>query len=627
MAIQETKMESFSEGLCCSLWGDRNCDWAFVPSIGNSGGLLSLWNIEKFSVIYSFSGEGFVGVFFNIIEEQRGCFVLNVYAKCDVQAKRSMWECILMSKRGFGGDLWCVVGDFNSVRVVEERRGLGEVRESSSRAGISDFNNFIAGMELSELPLFGRTFTWTHPNGVSMSKLDRFLISDGWAGRWQNPVVWALPRDVSDHCPIVLRYSDVDWGPRPFRFKNYWIQNSAFKDLVTKVWEEQHFTGWMGHILKERLKGLKVVIKNWNFEVYGEVDSKIAKLRSEIEEVDLRSENIGISDVEMKPRKDWFTELWKLLKSKDALNFQKSRAKWLKEGDANNKYFHACVKNRGRQNAIKALRVENGWIEGVEAIKAETVSFFSNHFSAANWTRPNLDGIQFPSLSAADNEILIAPFSLEEIEAVVKECDGNKSPGPDGFNFAFVKEFWGLMRGEVRILFDQFHGNASLPQGILSYFLTLIPKVRNPEGLGDYRPISLLGCIYKLLSKVLAARLAKVIGSIVSTSQSAFIKGRQLVDGVLVLNEVVDFAKKIGKECLIFKIDFEKAYNSVDWNFLVYMLHRFGFSDLWIRWIRACVCSGKMSVLINGSPTEEFNITRGLKQGDPLAPFLFLLVA
>jgi hypothetical protein len=150
-------------------------------------------------------------------------------------------------------------------------------------------------------------------------------------------------------------------------------------------------------------------------------------------------------------------------------------------------------------------------------------------------------------VSAADNDNLVAPFSLEEIEAVVRECDGNKSPGPDGFNFAFVKEFWGLMRGEIRILFDQFHGNATLPQGIISYFLALIPKVKNPEVLGDYRPISLLGCIYKLLSKVLAPRLAKVIGSIVSTSQSAFIKGRQLVDGVLVLNEVVDYAKKTGK--------------------------------------------------------------------------------
>jgi hypothetical protein len=159
----------------------------------------------------------------------------------------------------------------------------------SYRAGISAFNDFIVGVELLEIPLFGRTFTWVHPNGVLMSKLDRFLLLDGWVEKWSNPMVGALHRDVSDHCPIVLRYNDDDWGPCPFRFKKIWLENSSFKDFVSKVWEEQNFPGWMGYILKERLKGLKEEIKRWNSEEYGAVDSKINKLRIDIEEVDLRS--------------------------------------------------------------------------------------------------------------------------------------------------------------------------------------------------------------------------------------------------------------------------------------------------------------------------------------------------
>jgi len=272
------------------------------------------------------------------------------------------------------------------------------------------------------------------------------------------------------------------------------------------------------------------------------------------------------------------------------LMFQRSRSKWLKEGDANSKFFHNCVKARSHTNSLKALRVNEGWVTSPREVRKAVVDYFTNHVQANDWERPRLDGVPFATLSNEENEVLIAPFSLVEIEAVVKESDGNKSPGPDGFNFGFVKEFWYLIKDEVRIMFDQFHGNEEIPKSMLAYFVALIPKVSSPMAMKDFRPISLLGCFYKILAKVLARRLAGVMNSIISPTQSAFLKGRSLMDGVLVVNELVDFAKKKNKQCLIFKVDFEKAYDSVDWSFLVYVMERVGLSPKWVAWMKACVC-------------------------------------
>ncbi|MCH98078.1 transposon TX1 putative protein [Trifolium medium] len=276
------------------------------------------------------------------------------------------------------------------------------------------------------------------------------------------------------------------WGPKPFRFNNHWLEHKHFKEVVEVAWEENDARGWMGYVVKEKLKSLKVRLKEWNKVEYGSMDLRIKTLIEDIQDLDIRGELSGLASHDVALRKELFDEFWNLQKSKEALLFQRSRSKWLTQGDANSKFFHGCVVARTKRNSITALKNGDIWLESPSQIREEVVSYFSRHFSASHRTRPNLDGIPFPRLSLEDQASLTVPFSLEEIEHVVKESDGNKSPGPDGFNFAFLKNCWNIVKVDIWKMFEQFYMNGRIPKSFLSYFVALIPKVNSPFGLGDF---------------------------------------------------------------------------------------------------------------------------------------------
>lgn len=144
--------------------------------------------------------------------------------------------------------------------------------------------------------------------------------------------------------------------------------------------------------------------------------------------------------------------------------------------------------------------------------------------------------------------------------------------------------------------------------------------------LRTHWPISLLGSVYKLLAKALAERLKKVLPKIIGESQGAFVKDRQILDGVLIANELVHMRRKEMKLGLLFKIDIEKVYDFVDWSFVGYLFSKMGFGRLWCKWMKACTEDTSFSILVNGSSTQPIHANMGLRQGDPLSPFIFTLV-
>jgi len=191
--------------------------------------------------------------------------------------------------------------------------------------------------------------------------------------------------------------------------------------------------------------------------------------------------------------------------------WQQSRLLWLKNGDAYSKFFHTVLSSCQRRNSIISFVEEGHTVEGVQPICNVVFTHFRNHFKARSVGRPGVGNMPFKTLSMQDGGSLVKPFTVDEVKAAVWDCDSFKSPGLDGVNFGFITKFWQVLQEDLMHFVSEFHRNGKLSRGINSTFIALSPKVETPQKLNDFRPISLVGCLYKILAKVLANWLRMVV--------------------------------------------------------------------------------------------------------------------
>ncbi|GJR80583.1 RNA-directed DNA polymerase, eukaryota, partial [Tanacetum coccineum] len=203
------------------------------------------------------------------------------------------------------------------------------------------------------------------------------------------------------------------------------------------------------------------------------------------------------------------------------------------------------------------------------------------------------------------------PISYDEIKWAVWDCGTNKSSGPDEFTFECFRRYWSLIDHDVVNVV--FFASGTFPHGCNTSFITLILKIQDAKVVKDFRPISLIGSVYKIIAKVLANRMSFVMLELISDMQSTFVANRQILDGPFILNELLSWCKHKKLKTMIFKIDFEKAFNYVRWDYLDDVLKAFGFGDKWRGWISGRLKTATGSVLVNGSPISEFCFYKGLK--------------
>nr|GEW34398.1 putative RNA-directed DNA polymerase, eukaryota, reverse transcriptase zinc-binding domain protein [Tanacetum cinerariifolium] len=366
------------------------------------------------------------------------------------------------------------------------------------------------------------------------------------------------------------------------------------EDMVKREWIPMEIPKTNNLIkFKLKLQQLKKAIRTWNQNRNKRINVEIIKVKTKLGEIDkILDHGHGSSEV-LKCRLELMNDLDEKKKLENMDNAQKVKVKWSIERDENSKFFHGIINKKRTTQDIRGMMVNGEWVIDPHRVKEEFRKHSNHQFLKPPDSRCILN-FPFPKkLNAKQRDFLDGWVSREEIRKVVWDCRVNKSPGPDGFTFEFFP---------------------------------LIPKVQDAKFCSDYRPITLIGNMYKVISKFLANRIAGVISELVSDVQSAFVAQRQILDGHFILNEILAWCKKLKKQAMIFKVDFAMAYDSIRWDFLDDTLHSFGFDLKWRRWVKGCLSSAMASILVNGSPSSEFAFERCLKQGDPLSPYLFILV-
>ncbi|GKA65320.1 RNA-directed DNA polymerase, eukaryota, reverse transcriptase zinc-binding domain protein [Tanacetum coccineum] len=379
------------------------------------------------------------------------------------------------------------------------------------------------------------------------------------------------------------------------------LDRIMINDQFINVYEKSHgeITGCNMYKVVQKLKCLKKPLRKLSWK-NGNLFEKVVDLRIKLMEVqrllDADRNNMFLKEKCVDIGKEYADAAEDELK----LLHQKARVHWLKEGDKNSAYFHSILKTRKNKSRVESICKEDGTRVVGEMVPEQFVNHFkdllgkSQHVQALS----NMENYVQAKLTEEEALDMIKMVTDDEIKTALFDIDSSKAVGPDGFTSCFFKKAWSYIGKDICLAIKDFFQNGKMLGEINATLIALVPKIHTPDKVFDFRPIACCNVLYKCISKILTYRI----------------------------NDGLSYNRKNGPKRCAMKIDIQKAYDTVYWDFLRNTLQLVGFREIMIKWIMTCVTIYSFSICINGEICGFFKGGKGLRQGDPISPYLFTLV-
>ncbi len=612
--IHCTSDSSHSRGVCIMFKRDLDCKIIDVHRSDN--GRMILANIDINGNIYS---------------------LINVYCPNDMKERVDFFGniSIWINKYVLNTSKLIIGGDFNCVNERNDRHNNSIDKSTMELCKLKTVHGLIDIWRKQHIDKV--SFTYIDPSSRGYNaRIDFFLCSDCIAPCIANSNISHAPTPDHKAVDICIKLSNKTRG------KGYWKMNvSVLQDeqyiksmelLIKDTFEE-----YENYINKPSLwEFMKIRIKNLTIKYC------VSKAQGKQNTISILEEKINHIDSILATREDIKLDIERREIKQDletlyyekAIGYQiRSRAKWVESGERSTRYFLGLEKSRQSKNVIESLKNEHGDVASEDRDILEVArKFYMNLYRTDESSEVEIehyfDSVHLDKTLDINEQLTCeGDVSYTECEQAVKNMKSNKSPGLDGICVEFYQIFWPLIGQLLVDVFNQGYKEGNLTKSQRTAVMSLIHKKDDKEDIGNYRPISLTNVDYRILAFVLANRLQSVIGKVINNDQTAYIKGRYMGYNIRLINDVIDYYDLLSKPGILLSIDFKKAFDSVEWNFIYKTLQAFNFGESFIRWVKTIYNCPEACIKNNGYISNSFELTRGIRQGCPVSSLLFILCA